>query len=481
MKGASVERSLRGALAAAGALLACATVLLNRLQDHAFRGPATGRANALLGVVLLGLAGGVASLRLFRAMRKVSECHELRAAGLAFAYAGLLLAGAGYASNRWISFTAQLVAAVLLGVGLGPVLRVLAARRGAVRATTTALVAGTAGAFGAVLGPVLANAVAVYGQLRVWDVVRPATVPGMRAALLVAVIAGLAGAARASTAGRQLAAEQANRATRGEAAASVPRTPARRHPDAILEVVGLDLSYDRMQVLFGVDFHVDEGEAVALLGTNGAGKSSLLRAVFGLNRPSAGRVWFRGVDVTGRPAERLAGEGMLSVPGGHGVFPSLSVRENLRMAGYRLAGAARVRQGIERATTAFPRLAARIDQPAGVLSGGEQQMLALARAWIVRPKLLAIDELTLGLAPAAIGELLEFVHELRAEGVSIVVVEQSAQVAFEICDRAYFLERGQVRFDGRTADLMLRHDLLRSVFFDATLPAGTGPASGTGA
>ena len=169
---------------------------------------------------------------------------------------------------------------------------------------------------------------------------------------------------------------------------------------------------------------------------------------------------------------------MLSVPGGRGVFPSLSVRENLRMAGYQLAGAARVREGIERATAAFPRLGARIDQPAGVLSGGEQQMLALARAWIVRPSLLAIDELTLGLAPAAIGELLEFVRELRADGISIVIVEQSVLVAFELCDRAYFLERGQVRFEGRTADLMVRDDLLRSVFFDAARSGGDGPTAG---
>ena len=181
-------------MVAGGALLACATVALDRLQMHTFGASTVVRVIGIAGVATLTATGASASRRLLAGVRQVSERHELRAAGLAFAYAGLLLTGAGYAPNFAISFVVQLLGATLIGVGVGPVLRVLAARTGAARTAGAALVVGAGGAVGAVVGPVLANAVAVYGQLRVWDLSRPATLPGMRATLLVAAIVGVAGA-----------------------------------------------------------------------------------------------------------------------------------------------------------------------------------------------------------------------------------------------------------------------------------------------
>lgn len=231
----------------------------------------------------------------------------------------------------------------------------------------------------------------------------------------------------------------------------------------LLEVEGLAVAFGKVRVLEEVDFRVDEGEVVALLGTNGAGKSTLLRAVSGLLRPAAGRVRFDGTDVTGaRPAELVA-RGLVQMPGGRATFPGLSVDENLRVGGITVGRAerpARVAEVLE----LFPWLAERRTQLAGSLSGGQQQQLALARALMSRPRLLMIDELSLGLAPIVVEQLLEVVEGLRRSGVSIVIVEQHVDMALAFADRAYFLERGRVRFDGPAADLHGRTDLLRAVF-----------------
>ena len=234
---------------------------------------------------------------------------------------------------------------------------------------------------------------------------------------------------------------------------------------------GVDVAYGPVQVLFGVDVDIQQNEIVALLGTNGAGKSTLLKAISGLVKPTAGQVEYFGRDITGRAANQTAAMGLIQMPGGKGIFPTLSVAENLRLACWLLrkdkkaAAAAR-----EEVMELFPILSKRANQLAGNLSGGEQQMLSLAQVFINRPQILLIDELSLGLAPAIVGELTDVVHTIHQQGVTIVVVEQSVNVALTLAERAIFMEKGQVRFEGPTSDLLERPDILRSVFI-----AGEGP------
>jgi ABC-type branched-subunit amino acid transport system ATPase component len=217
-------------------------------------------------------------------------------------------------------------------------------------------------------------------------------------------------------------------------------------------------------VLYDVDMFVRRGERVALLGTNGAGKSTILKAASALIAPAGGTISWKGKDVTETTAEALVRNGLGHVPGGRGLFPGLSVAENLRMGGYIFKDQAKVREEIDRVIEYFPWIRDRLDQPAATLSGGEQQMLATARALMSRPELLMIDELSLGLAPIIIERLMETVQRLYDEGLTILLVEQQATFALGYTDRAYFLEKGQVRYDGPSAGLLERPDLLRSVF-----------------
>ena len=236
--------------------------------------------------------------------------------------------------------------------------------------------------------------------------------------------------------------------------------------DVLLDVRDIDFAYGQLPVLFGISLHVRRGEALALLGTNGAGKSTLLRVVCGLERPSAGSVTFEGRDITGRAAERLPGEGLVLVPGGRSVFTDMTVEENLDMQALHIRHDRRVRaERMEQVFAAFPRLSERLSQPAGRLSGGEQQQLALAKALLLDPQLLCIDELSLGLAPMVVGELLDIVRRLHREGTTLVLVEQSLNIAAQLCERAVFLEKGEIRFEGRTADLLEQDDIARAVFF----------------
>jgi branched-chain amino acid transport system ATP-binding protein len=239
----------------------------------------------------------------------------------------------------------------------------------------------------------------------------------------------------------------------------------------LLDVDRLDVAYGPVQVLFGVDLHVRSGEAVALLGTNGAGKSTVLRAISGLLTLSAGSITYDGRDITEVAADRRVALGIAHVAGGRATFPSLTVEENLRIGGYDFLGdRVRVSRGVERALELFPELAGRLSQIAGTLSGGEQQMMAIGRALVSDPRLLIIDELSLGLAPVVAGRILHAIDRLRERGMTMLVVEQSINVAARISDRAYFLEKGEVRFEGDTAALLDRGDLARSVFFGS---AGT--------
>jgi ABC-type branched-subunit amino acid transport system ATPase component len=238
----------------------------------------------------------------------------------------------------------------------------------------------------------------------------------------------------------------------------------------------IDFSYGSLQVLFDVDFTVDDGEMVALLGTNGAGKSTLLRVISGLGIPSQGTVRLHGEDITYVDAERRMRLGISQVPGGRGVYGPLTVVENLRILGYANRDRKAVDSGIDAAFEAFPRLAERRNQLASTLSGGEQQMLSLSRAYLARPRLLLIDELSLGLSPKIVGELLEMVRRINAAGTAVVVVEQSVNVALSLVRHAYFMEKGEVRFDGAAAELLARPDLLRSVFLEGATRNGKRPA-----
>jgi branched-chain amino acid transport system ATP-binding protein len=228
---------------------------------------------------------------------------------------------------------------------------------------------------------------------------------------------------------------------------------------------GLDVAYGPVQVLFGVDFAVEEGEIVALLGTNGAGKSTLLKAVAGLIDPTAGTVTLDGRDITGADAEAVTRAGVSLMPGGKGIFPTVTVDEHLRLAAWTFRkDTARIEAARAEVFDLFPILAERAAQPAGYLSGGEQQMLALAQAFMTKPRLLLVDELSLGLAPAVVGQLLDVLRKVHAAGTTIVIVEQSVNVALTLAQRAVFMEKGEVRFTGPTSDLLERPDLLRSVF-----------------
>ena len=242
----------------------------------------------------------------------------------------------------------------------------------------------------------------------------------------------------------------------------------------------IDVEYNGVQVLFGVDFDVEEGEIIALLGTNGAGKSTLLRAISGTQQAAGGAVVFDGRDITHMPPHEITQRGVVHMPGGRGVFPGLSVRDNLMLACWLMDDPNEIRDGLHEVLEIFPRLRERIDVEAGALSGGEQQQLSLAQAFLVKPRLLCIDELSLGLSPTVVAELLEIVREIHRRGVTIVVVEQSVNVALTIAEKAIFMEKGEVRFFGRTEDLVSRPDILRAVYVKGSGALSSGGPRGAG-
>ncbi len=222
---------------------------------------------------------------------------------------------------------------------------------------------------------------------------------------------------------------------------------------ALLEVAGLTASYGPVRALHGVDLQVGPGEVVALLGPNGAGKTSTLRAVCGMVR-TGGRVAFRGRDLRGLATEKVARLGIAHVPEGRGTFPGLTVAENLRLGAYGRRDTEVLRADLDGWYDTFPRLAERREQPAGSLSGGEQQMLAIARALLSRPALLLLDEPSLGLAPTVTREVFAVLARVRAEhGTGMLLVEQNATLALELADTAYVLEAGRVVLSGPAADV----------------------------
>lgn len=234
----------------------------------------------------------------------------------------------------------------------------------------------------------------------------------------------------------------------------------------MLKVEGLSAAYGSIKVLHEIGLQVHAGEIVCLLGANGAGKSTLLKSISGVLPPSKGKVVFAGQDVTSFPPDRLVRLGLCHVPEGKQLFPSLTVLENLRLGAYcHGSAAARERLGkdLEKVFTLFPRLAERKGQKAGTLSGGEQQMLAIGRGLMGRPRLLLLDEPSLGLAPLLIKDIFQTICDLRDEGITIFLVEQNVRMALEIANRGYVLQNGRIALEGGTQSL-LADDAVQSAY-----------------
>jgi branched-chain amino acid transport system ATP-binding protein len=222
----------------------------------------------------------------------------------------------------------------------------------------------------------------------------------------------------------------------------------------LLEVRKLDVAYGGIRALRGMDLTVGQGELVSLIGANGAGKSTTLQAICGLVPVAGGDILYEGRSIAGTPSYQLVRQGLVMVPEGRGIFGQLTIEENLAMGGYSRKDVAAVQQDMEHVFELFPRLAERRRQSAGTLSGGEQQMLAIGRAMISRPRLLLLDEPSMGLAPLMVEKIFEVIRTIAAEGVTILLIEQNAKLALETTHRGYVLESGQIILEGRSADLL---------------------------
>jgi branched-chain amino acid transport system ATP-binding protein len=303
---------------------------------------------------------------------------------------------------------------------------------------------------------------------------------GFRVALLVLAPVYVLGMFTLSTASKSVKSDIENtrrwavlesqaRLERLEFSEAVARGDADVSRFTMLDVRDIHFSYGHVKVLFGVDLQVPRGARIALLGTNGAGKSTLLNVVAGLLTPdvgTGGSVWFKNDDVTLLLPEDRVKHGMVLLGGGRSTFPSLTVEENLRVGAYPfLRDKPLVDERMTEALELFPVLTSRLSQRAGTLSGGEQQLMALARMFIAGPELLMIDELSLGLAPVVMQEIFRMVDEIAQRGTTLILVEQSLNVALALTDHAYFMEKGEIKFSGPTSDLLDRGDLVRSVFF----------------
>jgi branched-chain amino acid transport system ATP-binding protein len=221
----------------------------------------------------------------------------------------------------------------------------------------------------------------------------------------------------------------------------------------ILQLVDIQVNYGAIKALHGVSINVNPGQIITILGANGAGKSTTLRTISGLLRPAAGAILYQGEPIHKTPAHKLVGMGIAHVPEGRGIFPAFSVKQNLYVGAYWRTDKKQINADIEETLDLFPRLRERIDQPAGTLSGGEQQMLAIGRALLSKPKLLLLDEPSLGLAPQIVQQIFGIIKRIRDSGVTILLVEQNVHMALSAADEAYVLEVGHVAMHGPAREL----------------------------
>jgi branched-chain amino acid transport system ATP-binding protein len=231
----------------------------------------------------------------------------------------------------------------------------------------------------------------------------------------------------------------------------------------MLELQAITAGYGQFTALWDVSLRVDSGEAVAVVGPNGAGKTTLLRVISGLIAPRAGALTFDGATLTGLPAHQVVAHGIAHVPEGRRLFPMLTVADNLKMGAFLPGARARFTESLERVYTLFPVLAERRAQRAGSMSGGEQQMLAIGRALMSRPKIILLDEPSMGLAPVMVFRLFDLIRRVREEGYTILVVEQNVRQVLKLVDRAYLLEVGRIRMEGRAAELS-EQDFVRKAY-----------------
>ncbi len=222
----------------------------------------------------------------------------------------------------------------------------------------------------------------------------------------------------------------------------------------MLEVENLNVYYGAIHALKGVSFFIEKGEIITLIGGNGAGKSTTLNTISGLLRPRMGTAKFQGEELTNVPPQNIVRRGVVQVPEGRHIFPKLTVQENLEMGAYIYQDKDRIKADMESVMTRFPRLRERRKQLGGTLSGGEQQMLAIARALMTRPDLILLDEPSMGLSPILVEQIFETIREINEQGVTVLLVEQNAQMALSIADRGYVLETGHVTLQGNSAELL---------------------------
>lgn len=230
----------------------------------------------------------------------------------------------------------------------------------------------------------------------------------------------------------------------------------------MLEVKNLEVYYGMIQAIKGISFEVNEGEVIALIGANGAGKTTTLQTISGMLKPAAGEILFEGTDIVKVPGHKIVSMGMAHVPEGRRVFAELSVYENLKMGAYTRKDKAEIAESFERVYKSFPRLKERKNQMAGTLSGGEQQMLAMGRALMSKPKLILMDEPSMGLSPIFVEEIFNIVREISASGTTVLIVEQNAKKALSIADRAYVLETGNIVLSGDAKEMMNNDEIKKA-------------------
>ncbi|HZT67088.1 MAG TPA: MFS transporter [Acidimicrobiales bacterium] len=440
------------------------TSLTSLLYQRQFHVSAAGRG-FLQALVQPGeLAGLVVAFFLVQRVVARDPGRSMVYIGLSGAGAAVCLAGFALAPTLWVAFAFQFLYAAVLSSLIPGIFSVISL---AVPPHMRTL-GFASGSLWILLGvPVLPIAGAVADKA------------GIRMGLLVFVPVFMIGALILASAGPHLNREierlRAYTLTRAEALRARAEGRAK-----LLMVRGVDAGYDGVQVLFGVDLDVADGELVALLGTNGSGKSTLLKAISGLLTPTAGAILFDGRDITTPEPRQVVALGLSHMPGGRGVFPTLTVAENLKVAAWMYRrDTAYLKEATDKVLGYFPVLRQRWNTAAGSLSGGEQQMLSLAQAFLSRPRLLMIDELSLGLAPTVVERLLEIVRAIHANGTTVILVEQSVNIALQLAERAVFLEKGEVRFTGPTAELLARDEILRAVYLHGTA-AGLGDGETNG-